>query len=167
MTESVPPTRATLESLFRAHATALLRLATLLTGDRHVAEELVQDAFVAFARQAKSPQSGTELAYLRRTVLNLSHGRHRRLALARRHADAERAYSPAAEVDAERRQLQHWVANAVRSLPERQRECIILRCYSEATDSEIAAALNISVGSVKTHLHRARATLAEDLKELR
>lgn len=158
---------STLDVLFRVHATALVRLATVLTRDRDVADELVQDAFVALARQAKRPQAGTELAYLRRTVINLSHGRHRRLAVARRYVGEQPIDFPAADVGVERRAVQQRVADAVRALPDRQRDCMVLRCYCDATDQEIAATLQVSVGTVKTHMHRARATLARELEELR
>jgi len=156
-----------LDALYRAHATSLLRLAIAVTGDRSLAEEVVQDAFVAFARQARPPQSGAELAYLRRTVLNLVNGRFRRLAIVRRQPQSRPVDLPAAELSVDRRHTQQQVADAVRALPRRQRDCMVLRCYAEATDTEIAAALDISVGSVKTHLHRARATLATTLKDLR
>ena len=158
---------ADLEALFRAHATSLLRLAVALTGDRGLAEELVQDAFVALARQPAPPRPGTELAYLRRTVVNRSHGHHRHLAVVRRHPDERPGVDPSAETDVARRHLQQRVADAVRALPARQRDCMVLRCYAEATDAEIAATLQISVGSVKTHLHRARTTLAPLLEDLR
>lgn len=167
MTDRGPAADPALDALFRAHATPLLRLATVLTGDRGAAEELVQDAFVAFARQARRPRAGTELAYLRRTVLNLSHGRHRRLAVVRRHPQAPPADAPSADAAAEQRHVQRRVADAVRSLPDRQRDCMVLRCYADATDTEIAEALGIAAGTVKTHLHRARAALAALLEDLR
>lgn len=62
-----------LDLLFRAHATPLLRLAFVLTGDPALAEELVQEAFIRLQRSRTRPAVGAELAYLRRTVVNLSH----------------------------------------------------------------------------------------------
>ena len=163
----VPRSERASEDLFRANATPLLRLAIALTGDRGVAEEIVQEAFVALLRQRRPPEIGTEQAYLRRTVVNLSHDRHRRLAVVRRQPAPVPTTEPAAETGAERRHTQGRVVEAVRALPDRQRDCMVLRCYAEATDNEIAQALDISAGSVKTHLHRARATLATELKDLR
>lgn len=163
-----PPTGGIdLEALFRAHATPLLRLAVVLTGDRPLAEELVQEAFVRLQRSGTVPAPGTELAYLRRTVVNLSHGHHRHLRVVRGRAEPPVAHRPAAEVDAVRRDGQRQVAAAVRGLPPRQRDCIVLRFYAELSDGEIADVLGISAGSVKTHLHRARATLADRLEALR
>lgn len=82
-----PPGGVDLDALFRDHATPLLRLAVVLTGDRPLAEELVQDAFVRLHRSGSIPAAGTELAYLRRTVINLSHGHHRHLRVVRRHSE--------------------------------------------------------------------------------
>jgi RNA polymerase sigma-70 factor (sigma-E family) len=158
---------ATLEELFRAHATALLRLAVLLTGDRAQAEELVQEAFLRYHRSGASPRPGAELAYLRRTVVNLSHGLHRRLGVVRRLVPERPAVVDSPEADALARDQRLDVLAAVRALPERQRSCIVLRYYAELSDAEIADALGVSAGSVKTHLHRARAALAERLEVLR
>jgi len=55
----------------------------------------------------------------------------------------------------------------VRALPHRQRDCVVLHYFADLTDAEIADALGISAGSVKTHLHRARAALAHVLEPLR
>jgi RNA polymerase sigma-70 factor (ECF subfamily) len=156
-----------LEVLFRAHATPLLKLAVVLTGDRPLAEELVQEAFVRLHRSRTVPTPGKELAYLRRTVINLSHGHHRRLRIVRSRPPEPPRVSAAAEVDAVRRDGQRRVVAAVRSLPPRQRDCIVLRFYADLSDTEIAETLGISAGSVKTHLHRARATLATSLEALR
>jgi RNA polymerase sigma-70 factor (ECF subfamily) len=162
-----PPEGVDLDALFREHATPLLRLAIVLTGDRPLAEELVQEAFVRLHRSGSIPIAGTELAYLRRAVINLSHGHHRHLRVVRRQPDPEVAVIAAAEVDAVRRDGQRQVAAAVRALPSRQRDCIVLRFYADLTDTEIADTLGISAGSVKTHLHRARAALADRLEALR
>jgi RNA polymerase sigma-70 factor (sigma-E family) len=158
-----------LDALFREHATPLLRLAVVLTGDRGLAEELVQEAFVRFHRLRSAPAAGAERAYLRRIVVNLSHTHHRRVLVARSSAasvdpgrDAE-----GADVEAVRRDGARRVAEAVRALPQRQRDCVVLRYYADLPDREVAEALGISEGSVKTHLHRARATLAGRLEVLR
>jgi RNA polymerase sigma-70 factor (ECF subfamily) len=162
-----PATGLDLDGLFRAHATPLLRLAVVLTGDQRLAEDLVQDAFVRLHRSGARPAAGTELAYLRRTVVNLAHGHHRRLRIARSHPPGPPRVAPAAEVDAVRHDGQRRVAEAVRALPRRQRDCVVLHYFADLTDAEIADALGISAGSVKTHLHRARAALAHVLEPLR
>jgi RNA polymerase sigma-70 factor (sigma-E family) len=162
-----PDNGVDLDGLFRAHATTLLRLAVVLTGDPQLAEELVQEAFVRLHRSGAAPAGGAELAYLRRTVINLSHGHHRHLRVTRRHRAEPSPDHAAAEVDAVRRDGQRQVAAAVRDLPTRQRDCVVLRFYGDLSDTEIAEALGISAGSVKTHLHRARASLTDLLEALR
>lgn len=156
-----------LDALYRSHATPLLRLAVVLTGDRPLAEELVQEAFVRLHRAPSPPAPGKELAYLRRTVVNLSHSHHRHLRVVRRTPVARPDDAAPADQHAVRRDAQRRVAEAVRALPRRQRDCTVLRFYGDLSDTEIAATLGISAGSVKTHLHRARAALAEHLEALR
>ena len=163
-----PPARTfDLDALYREHATPLLRLAVVLTGELPLAEELVQEAFVRLHRSRTGPSLGAELAYLRRTVINLSHGHHRHLRVVRNRAVDAPGASASAEVDAVLRDSQRQVVAAVRSLPARQRDCIVLRYYADLSDTEIAGTLGISAGSVKTHLHRARAALADRLEALR
>jgi RNA polymerase sigma-70 factor (sigma-E family) len=162
-----PDNGVDLDVLFRAHATPLLRLAVVLTGDHPLAEELVQEAFVRLHRAPNQPTAGAELAYLRRTVINLSHGHHRHLRVVRRWTTDASPDGAAAEVVAMRRDGQRQVADAVRVLPARQRDCVVLRYYADLSDTEIADTLGISAGSVKTHLHRARAVLADRLEALR
>ena len=157
-----------LEDLFRAHATPLLRLAVVLTGDHGLAEELVQEAFVR--RPPRQPPAGAR----RGAGVPPPHGDQ---PVPRTPPTPARGAAPsprprsrrgaAADADVVRRDDQRRVADAVRSLPHRQRDCIVLRFYEDLSDTEIAEALGISPGSVKTHLHRARATLADLLEALR
>ncbi len=157
-----------LESLFRHHHTNLVRLAMVCSGDPTVADDVAQEAFVQLGRQRRWPKPGTELAYLRRTVINLVHGHHRRLATRR----APRLRVVVAEPEdpatgAGRRDADRLVLDAVRALPRRQRECVILHYFADLGDVDVADTLGISAGSVKTHLHRARAALADALEDLR
>lgn len=156
----------TLEELYELHAMALLRLAVLACGDRTVAEDVVHDAFVRCHGADPGPERGKERAYLRRIVLNLSSNHHR---TERRHkvepfpppghaqpADAEVLTSTVTSV----------VGDAVRALPPRQRDCVLLHYFERLSDTETADELGISPGSVKTHLHRARAALRPMLEQL-
>lgn len=156
-----------LDHLFREHATPLLRLAVVLTGDRPLAEELVQEAFLRLQRSGRAPALGAERAYLRRTVINLSHSHHRHLRVVRSTREERRDDAAAAEHHAVARDAQAQVVAAIRALPVRQRDCIVLRYYEDLSDTQIADALGISPGSVKTHLHRARTALASHLEALR
>jgi RNA polymerase sigma factor (sigma-70 family) len=159
-------------TLHQLHWAGLWRLATLLTSDPVAAEDLVQDAFARYLRARggrRGPAAGSELAYLRRTVINLSNSRFRRLGVARRHAPslASTDDHPSAELEAGATDDGRRVRAAVAALPAQQRACIVLHYFDGLTDAEVAVVLDISTGSVKTHLHRARAALAATLEEER
>jgi len=162
--DTVEGTDIDLEALYRAHYAPLVRLAGLLVGDFSVGEDVAQDAFARLvdARGVRDPH-----AYLRATVVNLSRSRIRRAVLARRHraAHAGAAVDPAAGPEMVATQV--TVREEVARLPRRQREAVVLRYYAGMTDEEIANALGVSPGSVKTHLHRAMTTLTERMEALR
>ena len=157
-----------LEALFRAHHHGLVRLAMVLTGDPGRAEELAQEAFVRF--DASRVRPGAELPYLRRTVVNLSHSQHRHLRVVRA-TPPELGYAaeapPGPAELSEQRARQQQVMAAIRRLPDRQQDCVVLHYFCELSDVEVASILGVSSGSVKTHLHRARATLAHELEAWR
>ena len=153
-----------LEELYRAHYTPLVRLAGLLVGDFSIGEELAQDAFARLvdARGVRDPS-----AYLRATVVNLSRSRIRRAVLARRHRSTVAAPTADPAAGPESVATEITVRDELARLPRRQREAVVLRYYAGMTDAEIADALGVSVGSVKTHLHRAMATLEQRMEALR
>lgn len=156
-----------LEAWYRDHATDLLRLAALACGDRASAEDVVHDAFVRCLRADPGPEAGKERAYLRRIVLNLASNEHR---WRRRHRhDRLPQATPAepAEGVAVRTVTDALVVAAVRALPARQRDCVLLRYFAGLTDAEVAETLGVSPGSVKTHLHRGRTALRAALEDLR
>lgn len=161
----VSEVRAGVEALFRAEYRSLVRLARLLVDDPGQAEEVVQDAFVALHRNWT--RADDPLKYVRTCVVNGARGRLRRRATARKHLRSLEAPvddSPDGVILAE---SQRAVAAALETLPARQRACIALRFYSGLTEAETAGTLGISTGSVKTHVHRALATLAVRLEDLR
>lgn len=159
--------RGSVEALFREHYEGLLRFARVLTGDRFLAEDLAQEAFVRINGAAAWPRAGAELAYLRRTVVNLSHDHFRRRQVAWLHqrGSADDIGDVTSPAGMERAQQQR-VAAAVRALPRRQRDCVVLRYYAGLSDREVADLLEIGIGSVKTSISRARARLARDLRDL-
>jgi RNA polymerase sigma-70 factor (sigma-E family) len=156
-----------LEQLHRTQYLGLVRLAALLLGDRGRAEEVVQDAFVKLAvrpRLLRDP--GRAPAYLRSVVLNGARSTLRHGKVVDRHAsrhlravDASAADVAALASDEHRRMIE-----ALRELPERQREALALKFYGELSEVEIAAAMGVSAGSVKTHVHRGLAALAARLE---
>lgn len=154
-----------LEALYRAHATKLLRLAVLMIGDSGSAEEVLHEAFLRFHDRGRV-EPGSELAYLRRTVINLCNNQHRHRRVVENASIPRAGEVPEPAVTALRSMTQGRVVVAVRSLPARQRECVVLHYFEDLSDREIGEALGISAGSVKTHLHRARERLRGDLEGL-
>jgi RNA polymerase sigma-70 factor (sigma-E family) len=138
----------------REHYRSLVRLAALL-GDRSMAEEVVQDAFVRV--YGAGDRVRDPLAYLRRAVVNGARSTLRRKQVRERAplAIARDVPPPDDRTD---------VINALRALPARQRECLVLRYYADLSEREIADALGVSPGSVKTHTHRGLAALEKSLE---
>jgi RNA polymerase sigma-70 factor (sigma-E family) len=140
---------------------ALLAYATLLTGSRAAAEDLLHDAFVrVFSRPRRLDSARHAEAYVRRALANLAmdraRGRARDADAARRAHDAELAPDPAGAVD-ERLGL----ASALARLPLQVRTCVVLKYYDDLTVVEIAERLGIATGTVKRYLSDARALLGE------
>jgi RNA polymerase sigma-70 factor (sigma-E family) len=159
--------RAEVERLFRVHGNPLFRLAALLTGDRHLSEELVQETFLRVWQAKTALTPGSEFPYLRRTLINLVHSHHRHLRVVRRTPPDVHGFATSADQRTLQTEIEDAVVAAVLRLPKQQRWCVVLRYFEGISDDEIAAALGVNVGSVKTHLHRARTTLAVRLKEFR
>ncbi|MGH9232386.1 MAG: SigE family RNA polymerase sigma factor [Acidimicrobiales bacterium] len=157
-----------LATLHREHYTSLVRLAALVVGDRGVAEQLAQDAFVKLhLRWGGLRRLDRAPAYLRSTVLNGARSHLRRRKVSDRY-DARRTVEPAfatPESSALGRAERDRVIEALRRLPERQREAVVLRFYLDLPEADIAAAMGVSAGSVKSHLHRGLASLAAHLGE--
>jgi RNA polymerase sigma-70 factor (sigma-E family) len=157
-----------LAALHRDHYTPLVRLASVVLGDSGLAEQIVQDAFVKLAvRRGGLRRIDNPPAYLRSMVLNgcRSHLRHRRVG---DRYDARRTVAlavPTPEAQALAQAEQDRMVAALRRLPERQREALVLRYYLDLPEAEIAATMRVSPGSVKTHLHRGLAALANQLGE--
>jgi len=146
--------------LFEREGRPLVRLARLFVDDRNAAEDLVQEAFIRLARSAARIKDETKAAaYLRSIVLNLARDHNRRGLVSLRHhlpLDERRA-STEDEIVLEDDHRQ--VIDALRDLPGRQRDCLVLRYYQELGIDDIADTLGISRNSVKTHLKRGLATM--------
>ncbi len=161
------------ESLYRTHGSELVRLATLATGDRDQAEEVVQDLFARWwVRPPTIDSPERTAAFLRVSVLNACRSGFRRgAARERAHlrlvTSDERAPALAAETTAVRRESERAVLRAVRTLPRSQRDCVLLRYWMDVTEAATAETLGISVGTVKSNCHRAMKRLAPLLEGLR
>ena len=163
--EAVPRTAdEAVRLLYATHWHQLVRLATLLTRDASVAEELVQDAFVALHRRWSSlDDPGAAHGYLRTTVVN-----NARSAL--RHRGVEERYrqpGPPEPSGPEERAVQATedarVMAALRGLSRRQQEVLVLRYYADLSEHDIAATLGMTRGAVKSHAHRGLAALRQAL----
>lgn len=143
------------------NATALLRTAYLLTGDRSAAEDLLQDAlervYVAWPR-VQEPYAYTRTA-LARASTNRWRSRSRRPELPLAGHDA------ALPDGTDERAEQHRVVAALNRLPARQRATVVLRYLEDLTEAATASALNCSVGTVKSQTARALARLRTELAE--
>jgi RNA polymerase sigma-70 factor (sigma-E family) len=163
--EPPPAGRVDVPTLFQAHWRYFVRLAVLLVDDSASAEDVVQDAFVALHRKAdelRDPDAA--VAYLRTSVLNLSRSVIRRRQVARKHLKvAEPEAGPAADHDVLLRDEHRAALAAVRSLPRRQSEVLVLRYWGGLSEREIAESLGISAGSVKSAASRGMATLHQRL----
>jgi len=149
-----------LEALYRAHYRPLVGLAVLLVRDAGTAEEVVQDSFVAMHRMwCGLRDTDKALAYLRQSVVNRSRSVLRRRAVAARNAAALLPEVAAAEPAGNAFVERAAVMVALRSLPARQREVVVLRFYADMTEAQIAQAMHLSQGAVKSHASRAMAAL--------
>ncbi len=154
-----------LQDLYVRHAPAALRLAYFLSGDREVARDLVQDAFVRVAGRFRHLRQPDEFdAYLRRTIVNLHASRLRRLKVERSSLAREAALSipTAVETDhAVRDEMWH----AILGLPPRQRAAIVLRFYEDLSERQAAEVLRCSVGALNQLVVRATANLRDRIGE--
>ena len=155
-----------LVDLYRTHAKALVEMLWVYTGDRGEAEDLCQEAFIRLQRSwRRIDPSRNAGPYLRATAFNLARsGFRRRLVAERLRTAPEPEGAAAADEGVELRVDQRQLLVALRRLPARQRECVVLRYWQDQSDTQIAATLGISANSVKTHLRRAMERLEHELE---
>ena len=152
--------------LYSLHYKALVRLATLLVRDIPTAEEVVQDAFVAMHDGwQRLRDAENALAYLRQAVVNRSRSVLRHRTVVDRNMQKAPPDMPSAEHGAFILLERTAVVAALRGLPERQREAIVLRYYGDLSEAEIAAVMDISRGAVKSHTARGMASLRAALEK--
>ena len=155
--------RGLLSELYATYAPDGIRLAFLLTGDRALAEDLVQDAFarlIGRLRHLREPNAFW--TYLRRTIVNLatSHFRHRRV----ERAYLERLAAAPSSVANVNEELDETMHRVLLGLPQRQRAAIVLRFYEDLSDVQTAAVLGCSSGTVRSLVSRGMKTLREELE---
>jgi RNA polymerase sigma-70 factor (sigma-E family) len=146
--------------MYRAHYVALVRLAAMLVGDVATAEDVVQDSFMAMHRTWwRLRDTARALPYLRRSVINRSRSVLRHRAVADRQFPTLAPELPSAEDSALAMLRRSSVLAALSTLPCRQREVVVLRYYADLSEAQVAAALGISRGAVKSHSARAKDSL--------
>ncbi|KAB1160065.1 SigE family RNA polymerase sigma factor [Micromonospora sp. AMSO12t] len=139
---------------FVAHRSpALSRTAYLLTGDHHLAEDLLQSALAKTYQHWRRIRSGDPDAYVRRVMYHhqVSWWRRRRLA---ERLDPEPSDQPGDD-HSDTTALRLTLAAALRQLTPRQRAVVVLRFYEDLTETQVAEVLGCSVGTVKRHGHDA------------
>ncbi|GGK55270.1 SigE family RNA polymerase sigma factor [Streptomyces flaveus] len=158
---------AALARLFELHYASMLRLAVLLGADDP--ENVVAEAYYQIYRKWRRLRDAEAAeAYLRSTVCNLTRMRIRHLQVARKHVQQPPSDVVAsAESTALLRDDQRVLIDALQQLPARQREALVLRHWLGLKESEIAAAMGISPGSVKTHTSRGIAALTQAMEARR
>ncbi len=149
-----------LAELYLAESANVVNLAYLLTGQRQLAEDLAQGAFLRVASRIREVSPDAFGAYLRRTVVDLarSHFRHTRV---------ERRYADRVESEAERRREANEASSAttdsdtrdelwtaLQALPVRQREAIVCRFYLDLSEEQTADTLRVAIGTVKSATSR-------------
>ena len=151
------------EALFRARYLEMVRLAGLLGADDP--EDIAQEAFTRLMN--KDPHLGDAQAgigYLRAIVVNLTRNRHRHLRVVRLRGPAAAAPESCEQAAVAFEDHQEVIA-ALAGLPSRRREAIVLRYWLDLPEREIAAAMGVSPGTVKSHLSRGLAALAHTLRD--
>ena len=156
---------AVLTDLYRLHALSLIRLAYVMLGDRAAAEDVVQDAFAGLHRRwGQLTDQAKALQYLRSSVVNGSRTALRRNRIRMELIDLDPAVT-SAEVAVLASEEQQTIMRAIRRLPERQREALVLRFYLDEPEAEIARLMGIRQSTVRSTTHRALAALGRLLRE--
>lgn len=154
--------------LFDTEAASLTRLARFYVDDTTAAEDLVQEAFIRFARSSsRIRDTDRAVSYLRSIVINLARDHNRRGFVSWRHRPPAHPDAPSAAETAEERAERAAVIEALRALPRRQRDCVTLRYYYDLSIAEIGATLGLSANTVKTHLQRGLDALGTTLEDQR
>ncbi|MEY2432401.1 MAG: hypothetical protein QOC92_2126 [Acidimicrobiaceae bacterium] len=156
-----------LGAIYERENRSLIGMLWVFTGDKTMAEDLAQEAFVRLAmswHRVRDPNLAS--SYLRSIAFNLARSEFRRAEVAQRHR-ATVASVPSAEVDALLNESERAMVAVLRVLPDRQRECLVLRYYADLEPRQIASTLGLSVNSVKTHVRRGLEALRDSMGDAR
>jgi RNA polymerase sigma-70 factor (sigma-E family) len=154
---------ATVAGLFAARYPEMVRLASLLGADDP--EDIAQEAFARLLKRHGSLRDADAgLAYVRTTVCNLTRNRRRHLRVARLRAPGPSPHEMSSEHAALLRADYEALHEALMALPARRREAIVLRYWLGLSEAESAAAMGVSVGTVKSQVSRGLAVLGRALE---
>ena len=147
-------------AIYTEHYRSLVRLAAFLVRDTATAEEVVQDSFVAMhGAWRRLRDTDKALSYLRQSVVNRSRSVLRHRMVVDKNTPKPPPDMPSAEHGAIIQLERSAVVSALRALPDRQREALVLRYYGDLSEAQIASVMGISRGAVKSHTARAMAAL--------
>ena len=147
----IPPT---FDELFRSRYEPMVRVAYLMVGSQAEAEDAVQDAFARV--ELRWARLDNPAGYLRRCVVNRCHAMLRRRRLEERFGRLRRQETTELHADE--------MGDALAALPPKRRAAVVLRYYAGLREQEIAEALGVPPGTVKSMLHRALAQLREEIQ---
>jgi len=157
---------AAVTALYEVHALGLVRLAHVILGDREAAEDVVQEAFGGlYRRWHHLLDTDRALPYVRSAVLNGCRTALRRQRARNGGTDVPAPHVASAEASVLTSEDRREVMRALRLLPDRQREVLVLRFYLDEPEAEIARAMGISPSTVRSTAHRALAKLGRLLGE--
>ena len=147
-------------AIYSEHYRSLVRLAAFLVRDTATAEEVVQDSFVAMhGAWRRLRDTDKALSYLRQSVVNRSRSVLRHRMVVDKNTPKPPPDMPSAEHGAIIQLERSAVVSALRGLPDRQREALVLRYYGDLSEAQIALTMGISRGAVKSHTARAMSAL--------
>jgi RNA polymerase sigma-70 factor (sigma-E family) len=159
---------AEFEAFVAASGRTLLRTAFLLTGDERDAEDLLQTVLARVAQRWPGLDGSAE-AYARRSLINLGKDRWRRRRVRVLEVPMDTAFSDVRSWHAGDAlwavDVREALVRALRGLPRRQREVLVLRYFVDLDEVQTADVLGVTVGTVKSSASRALARLREDLPD--
>jgi RNA polymerase sigma-70 factor (ECF subfamily) len=149
---------------YDSHYGPVLAIAYALSGSWPAAEEAAQEAFLrAFREWDRVSGFDRPDSWVRTVAANLARSRLRRLAAELRAVTRLSSRTSDRYEDAQLPAMSQQVWAAVRSLPRRQAEVVVLHYLEDASVDDVATTLGIAAGTVKAHLHHARKNLAKKL----
>ncbi|MFG3255729.1 SigE family RNA polymerase sigma factor [Streptomyces sp. NPDC048172] len=159
--------RQSLADLYEARRLDMVRLAVFLVDDRHTAEDVVQDAFAAVCRRHGAALDDLQDAasYLHTAVVNAARSVLRRRRTARAYIPPHEGYGAPVDERLLLAEEHRQVLDALMKLTWRQREVLVLRYWSDMTEAQIAEALGLSRGTVKSTASRALDALERLLED--